>query len=244
MAGQQTSASNSSPGPKLPNRRVLAAAAIAVVIVIVIVTVLLTRDRVPGPVGSLPSATTPSSQLGGSGSRAPSTSTSAIPSKPPSGQSKSPGASSASPTSGGPTPPASQGAPRPTQPPVSLTAKATPVGGLTGRLARIEKVQGISNLPGEIAGPSLRITVEYDNATSSAVDLSGAVVNVYSGKALTPALMLSQPGAKPFPNSVAPGQKAQGVFVFNVPIDQRSSVRVEVDLSNQGSVLLFQGPMN
>lgn len=130
---------------------------------------------------------------------------------------------------------------RPTKPPVSLTAPATPIAGLTTRLTRIEKVQGLSNLPGEIAGPSLRITVEYENGTPSTVDLRGAVVNVYFGSGLTPAIMLSQPGAKPFPSSIATGQKAQGTFVFNVPTNARQRVRVEVDLANQGSVVLYQG---
>lgn len=133
------------------------------------------------------------------------------------------------------------GTPRPTPPPVSLTATANPATGLTARLARIESVQGISNLPGEIAGPSLRVTVEYDNGTPTAIDLRGAVVNLYTGKNLTPAIALTQPGARPFPSSVAAGQKAQGVFVFNVPQSLRSLVRVEVDLSNQGNVVLFQG---
>ena len=133
------------------------------------------------------------------------------------------------------------GTPRPTPPPVSLTATATPIGGVVTSLTRIEKIQGVSNLPGEIAGPSLRVTVRITNNTASPVDLSGTVVNLYTGKELTPALPLSQPGAKPFPSSVAAGSSADGVFVFNVPASQRSAVRIEVDLSSQGNVLLFQG---
>ncbi|MBB2985720.1 hypothetical protein [Terracoccus luteus] len=115
--------------------------------------------------------------------------------------------------------------------------------GVTARLARIEKVQGVSTLPGEIAGPSLRVTVEYDNQTDAAVDLRGAVVNLYAGRDLAPAIMLTQPGAKAFPTSVAAGGTAQGVFVFNVPAASRSQVRVEADLANAGEVVLFQGPV-
>lgn len=124
-----------------------------------------------------------------------------------------------------------------------LTATAEPVGGLVAKLSRIEKVQGISNLPGEIAGPSLRVTVAFTNNTAAPVDLRGVVVNLYTGKALTPAIPLGQPGSRPFPATVAVGSTADGAFVFNVPVDQRAPVRIEVDLSTRGNVLLFQGPI-
>ncbi len=193
-----------------------------------------TSTSAPAPLGS---TTTSASTATPSGGAAASSSSSDAATATAGATSSTPAAGGASPTTfpGGATP-------RPTAPPVSLTAPATPVAGVTARLARIEKVQGVSTLPGEIAGPSLRVTVEYDNQTNAAVDLRGAVVNLYAGRDLAPAIMLTQPGAKAFPASVAAGATAQGVFVFNVPNALRSQVRVEADLANAGEVVLFQGP--
>ena len=248
QSGGSEQASGSSRGP---DRRIRHGAGLVAVAVLVFAVSRGGDDEPiarPGEAGSSSQTNSPGASSTASPSSSAPASNSPSPIVPGPTSSASVPSSSASVPSSGPTgsatgvaPTADTGTPRPTKPPVSLTAPATPVAGLTARLARIEKVQGLSNLPGEIAGPSLRITVEYDNATAAAVDLRAAVVNVYTGAALTPAIMLSQPGAKPFPASVAAGQTAQGVFVFNVPTNARSQVRVEVDLANQGGVLLFQG---
>jgi len=130
---------------------------------------------------------------------------------------------------------------RPTAPPVALDAPAQPADGVTAQLVSIEPVTGEATLPGEVGGPSLRFTVSVANRSGPALDLSAAVVNAYSGDALSPATPLLKPGGQPFPGEVAAGGSVTGVFVFNVPPAERGHVRLEVDLAPDLTVVLFEG---
>ena len=235
------------PGAVNPTRSVTRAAVVAAAVLLVALAAFFIVKSTEDP-QSVSAPASASTTLESTGTTNPSIAVTPSPSVP----SPSQGTSAAPPpmASANVTPSSSAGVapaagtPRPTPPPVSLTASATPVGGVVTTLARIEKVQGVSNLPGEIAGPALRVTVRFSNNTAAPVDLSGTVVNLYTGKELTPAIPLTQPGGRPFPASVQSGASADGVFVFNVPLSERSAVRIEVDLSNQGNVLLFQGPVS
>lgn len=222
------------------DRKALAAAGVVVAIVVFAVVYLLTSASSDSTVTTPARAAITSTPTGGSAAKSP---TLTSPTRPV-GSNQRPATPRLSGSTSGSLSIGVTTTPRPTQPAVPLAAIATPLNDLTARLARIEKVQGISNLPGEIAGPSLRITVEYRNATSSPIDLRGAVVNVYAGREVIPSIMLTQPGVKPFPAFVGAGKKAQGTFVFNVPTSLRSQVRVEVDLASNVSILLFEGPVS
>lgn len=145
----------------------------------------------------------------------------------------------APPTSGTPTPSQS----RSTRPVVPLTEANTPAAGVAARVVAIEAVTGKVQLPGEIAGPALKVTVEITNSTGSVLDTNGGVVNLYGGPRLVPAIPLSDPPGSPFPDRLEPGQRATGSFVFNVPIAQRDKIRVEVDFGRFGDVVLFEGPV-
>ncbi len=130
---------------------------------------------------------------------------------------------------------------RATAAPVPLDEPAQPAAGVSATLERVEQVEGEANLPGEVGGPSLRITVTVDNGTDAELDLTTAVVNLYHGADGAPAITLLEPGHEDFPTSVAPGERASGVFVFLVPQDRRGEVLVELDLSSEATVVLFQG---
>ena len=96
-------------------------------------------------------------------------------------------------------------------------------------------------MPGEVGGPSLRFTVTVVNRSSAALDLSTSVVNAYTGDDLAPATPLMKPGGRPFPGQVTVGGSGSGVFVFNVPEQDRGHVRLEVDLAPGLTVVLFEG---
>ncbi|MCV2395821.1 hypothetical protein OEB99_16015 [Actinotalea sp. M2MS4P-6] len=130
---------------------------------------------------------------------------------------------------------------RPSAPPVDLTDPAAPAQGLRVDLANMESVEGEATIPGEVGGPALRVTVQVTNRTDADVSLTSAVVNLYFGADQRPAVGLLEPGARDFPASVAPGASVTGVWVFNVPLDQRDQVLVEVDLSADDTVVLFSG---
>lgn len=133
---------------------------------------------------------------------------------------------------------------RPTAAPVPIDAPAEPEPQVEVQLTQIEAVEGVANIPGEVGGPSLRVTVSVRNATSSELVLTSAVVNLYHGSERSPAIELLEPGRRDLPASVAPGGEATGAFVFLVPVEARDEVVVEFDLSTESTVLLFSGAVS
>jgi hypothetical protein len=129
----------------------------------------------------------------------------------------------------------------PAQDPVGLTEPAAPVPGVTFSISGLEAVDGVANGPGEVAGPALRFTLSVRNDTAEAVSLVATVVNVFAGADRAPAAELGEPGGVPLPETVAPGETATGVFVFNVPTDQRDQVQISVDYSVDAPIVLFEG---
>ncbi|MER6940473.1 hypothetical protein ABTX24_22315 [Nocardioides sp. NPDC127514] len=123
---------------------------------------------------------------------------------------------------------------------VGLKAEATSAPGVTARLARIDSVQATASLPGEVGGPALAITVKVKNQTGKKLDLALGVVNAYYGPERTPAVSVASDGEVPFPASVADGESAKGVYVFQIPEEARP-VRVELDLGNGADVVVFKG---
>lgn len=124
---------------------------------------------------------------------------------------------------------------------VALDQPAAFDSGVTAELTTVESVAGEAQGPGEVAGPAVRVTVRLTNGTSAAVPLDSAVVNVYGGQDLAPAEPLTGPGGKPFSGSVAPGASVTGVYVFNVPADQRDRLQVTVSYDPTVTTVLFEG---
>ena len=137
--------------------------------------------------------------------------------------------------------PSSEVAPPQVQEPVPLTDPAVAVPGVVFSISELEAVEGIARGPGEIAGPSLRFAVSVRNDTAAPVSLTSIVVNFYFGAAQSPATELAAPGGVPFPDEVAAGQAANGVFVFTVPDDERDEVQIAVDYSAGVPIVLFEG---
>lgn len=184
---------------------------------------------------------------------APSSSTSVSPTGRPSSDAPSASATpsaDATPAEPAPSEPAAAAPPgavpgpdgRATMPPVPLDATVEPAPSVSARVTALEPVEGVTTVPGEVGGPSVRVTVEVANGTSAPLDLSSAVVNAYYGPELTPARGLLEPGGSPFPASVAPGTSASGVYVFRVPVESRGQVRFELDLAPGATVVLLEGP--
>ena len=137
--------------------------------------------------------------------------------------------------------PSSEVAPPRVQEPVPLTDPAVAVPGVVFSISELEAVEGVARGPGEIAGPSLRFAVSVRNDTAATVSLTSTVVNFFFGAAQSPATELAAPGGVPFPDAVAAGQSAQGVFVFTVPADARDEVQIAVDYSAGVPIVLFEG---
>lgn len=159
--------------------------------------------------------------------------------------STTPGASSTAESSASPQPSAtatpSDSSPATPAAPLPFDGDGSLGAGLTTRLANIESVAGEASQPGEVAGPSVRFTVEVTNTGADSVSLESVAVVAYYGPDRTPALSLSAPGAAPFPQAVAAGETVRGVYVFSVPTDSRDDVSLTIDLASEGAQTVFQG---
>ncbi|WP_419818319.1 hypothetical protein [Glaciibacter flavus] len=105
----------------------------------------------------------------------------------------------------------------------------------------MESVEGKAVLPGEVAGPAVRYTIQIDNEGSDPLDLTFTTVTAFLGDAMSPALQLTQPDGAPFAGVLQPGQSAAGVYIFRVPTDQRSDVTVNVAYRVGSPAAVFQG---
>lgn len=134
-------------------------------------------------------------------------------------------------------------APIPEMTPTKPNVEVTQENDVAVSLTKIESVQGEARLPGEIAGPAIRVTVRVRNGSSTALDVGNVRVNAYYGNDQTPAGVLTAPGGKPFEGKIAPRTEAEGVYLFAIPISERNSVRITVDTTAGVPVAVFTGRM-
>ncbi len=124
--------------------------------------------------------------------------------------------------------------------PVALSEPSDVNDGVTVRLAGIESLTTTAELPGEISGPGIEVTVEIANGSQSPVSLDNVVVNLVDG-ARTPAIPMTASPAKPFTGEVDPGNKAQAVYVFTVPTTYKNPATITVSYAAQSPVAVFTG---
>ncbi|MGV8858334.1 hypothetical protein [Rhodoglobus sp.] len=125
--------------------------------------------------------------------------------------------------------------------PIAIDKPGVITTGLTAQISKVEEVDGTARGPGEVAGPSLRVTVTITNTSSDAATLRTAVVSCYFGADRTPAQELREPGGVPLPESVSANSAVDGVYVFTVPPEERDNITILVDYSVDVSPLVFQG---
>ena len=223
----------SAPEPARGRRRWAWAAAAAAAVLVAAVVLLVTGDGDPATsAASSASAAGTASGTGGSGS---STSGAPTQSAPVTGL---PMPSTPVPT--GPTenvddlPPA--------LPPVGLDDEVVPDDGVAVTLPGLRAVEATAVGPGNVAGPALQVTVRIANDTDRPLGLDTVEVTVAYGSDLTPASPVGDPSQAPFSGALQPGESAEGVYVFSVPADARSSVTVQVGYQSGASLAVFTGP--
>jgi hypothetical protein len=101
-------------------------------------------------------------------------------------------------------------------------------------------VKATAQLPGEVAGPALAVTVSVDNRSRAGVELDSVVVDLADASG-APGSPISTPPAAPLPASLAAGRATEGVYVFTVPESRQRSVTVTVSLAPEQPVLVFRG---
>jgi len=158
----------------------------------------------------------------------------------PASSSSSSGASQSGSPSASSTPPpatanASEQAPTPIGDPADTTI------GVTVTIPTITAVDGEGRGAGEVSGPAVQFVVSIANTTAADVSLAGVVVNVYYGDDQSPAGELTGGASSPLPGTVGASATVTGTYVFSVPQDQRSNVRITVDYQAGTPVVVFQG---
>ena len=113
--------------------------------------------------------------------------------------------------------------------------------GLVAEIVSMKAVDGEAVQAGEIGGPSVQFTLRLTNDTDAAMDLGFIAVNAYIGEALTPAGSLIKPGGAPFEGTLEAGKTAEGVYIYNIPVDQRGDVTLTIDYRAGQPSFVFRG---
>jgi hypothetical protein len=123
--------------------------------------------------------------------------------------------------------------------PVALSETGTYANGVTVQLVSLEPITTQAELPGEIAGPGLKVTVKITNGSADAIDVGNVVVDLQDA-VQTPAIPMTS-GAAPFTGSVAAGADATGVYIFTTPTDYTDPATITVTYSAAQPVAVFVG---
>ncbi|WP_111767664.1 hypothetical protein [Nakamurella deserti] len=129
-----------------------------------------------------------------------------------------------------------------TNPPVAVTDTADYGNGVTASLTKTEKLTTTAELPGEIAGPGVALTVRLVNDSDAPIDLGVVVVDLQDA-AGTPAIPMTTSPAAPMTGSLAPGASADGTYVFTLPSTYTGPATVSVSYTVDAPVVVFTGDL-
>jgi hypothetical protein len=125
------------------------------------------------------------------------------------------------------------------KPPVKLDEPSSTGTGLTARLISVSAIEAKAQIPGEITGPALAITIEVSNTGRRSADLGSVAVSLLDSDSAPGAEMTAAP-ARPLTGRVPAKAKTRGVYVFRVPEGKRRPVTVSVSIG-EAPVLIFTG---
>lgn len=209
---------------------VLAVAAAVIIVAGIVWAAIATGSGAPAaPTPSASSEPTGSAATAPATASAPTRSASAAPSGPPASTPPSTGT-----TSGSPIAPEAE----PVAPDEVAEQEEVEV-----ELVRVEQVEGEAIAPGEIAGPAIRLTIEVRNGSSEPIDAGLIAVNAYFGEERSPGNPLMQPGGSPFGGSVAAGDTARGVYLFESGTADLADTLVGVDVLPGEPTFTFRGDL-
>lgn len=99
-------------------------------------------------------------------------------------------------------------------------------GGVTTTVTSWKEVDATAEVPGDVAGPGIAVTVELRNGSDAPIDASSLVVGALAEGATAPPN--SGPPSDPLEGTLAPGDEARGVYVFRVPEQGVEDVVVDI----------------
>jgi hypothetical protein len=118
--------------------------------------------------------------------------------------------------------------------------KISSSGGVVAEVTKIKAVSAKAQLPGEVAGPGLLLTVRLRNKSEGDLDLDVVLVTVYDSTKAPAGEMTMAPNS-PMRGSLAPGETASGDYLFTIARSRRSPIVVNVTLPTKTPVMVFHG---
>ncbi len=132
-------------------------------------------------------------------------------------------------------------APQPTEsaPAVGLDETAALSGDVTATITEVAAVQAEANLPGEIAGPGVALTVEIMNSSAAPIDLGATLVDLVDAEGLSATQIVQ--GTEPHTGTLAPGESMLGTYVFSIDEERRGDVTVRLSYTTDEPIVVFTG---
>ena len=124
-----------------------------------------------------------------------------------------------------------------------MTSTAAYGNGVTVTVSGVRKINTTAELPGEIAGPGVQLTIVFRNGSSAPIDLGNVVVDLQDAAGVSATSMTATP-AKPVSGSLNSGATATGSYVFTLGRNFSSPAHLSVSYSAQAPVVLFSGPIS
>ncbi len=115
---------------------------------------------------------------------------------------------------------------------------------VSAELVDLVAVEAEGQVPGEVSGPALRVTVRLINGTSQPLALDAVTVFLYFGPDLTPAPQIGDDDGDVFRGSLPPGDSAQASYTFSVAENERDDISVTVSHSPTSTTVVFSGAVN
>lgn len=124
--------------------------------------------------------------------------------------------------------------------PVRLEQPSDAGAGVQVRIRSVKAITAKAQLPGEVAGPAVALTVSVRNRSSRPLDLNAVVVTL-TDATQAPGNEMSAKPARPLTGHLPVGRTSVGVYVFTVDQDRRNPVSVAVTLAGEAPVVVFKG---
>lgn len=124
-----------------------------------------------------------------------------------------------------------------------MTSTAAYGNGVTVIVSGVRKINTTAELPGEIAGPGVQLTIVFRNGSPAPIDLGNVVVDLQDAAGVSATSMTATP-AEPVSGSLKSGATATGIYVFTLGRDFPGPAHLSVSYSAQAPVVLFSGPIS
>lgn len=134
--------------------------------------------------------------------------------------------------------PVSDGAP--VEEPVGLDQVGDFGNGVTARITDAQATQAKAELPGELGGPALQVTVEITNSADGVIDLDNVAV-VLTNPSGIPVPLISSRQVHGFAGQLAASGSASGTYVFTLDPADRAGARLSVKYSADTPTVVFTG---